>query len=192
MKPIPGLIGGSALLVLAALAACGRGAPQRDTSGARSVDVLADRGRSQRLAVLPRDTSVRPRPAPAAAVWLTQVAPTRATAEPELPDARPTPLDSTVPSPPGLVVDPDLKPPLLRVPGRLAAPPGTRRAVVELDVRVAEDGSTSDALWAGGARDSALVEAAIACALEMRFYPALREGRPVAVWCRQRFDFGRP
>ena len=25
----------------------------------------------------------------------------------------------------------------------------------------------------------------------MRFYPALRDGRPVAVWCRQRFKFGR-
>jgi len=24
----------------------------------------------------------------------------------------------------------------------------------------------------------------------MRFYPALRGGRPVAVWCRQRFEFG--
>jgi hypothetical protein len=24
----------------------------------------------------------------------------------------------------------------------------------------------------------------------MRFYPARRAGRPVAVWCRERFDFG--
>jgi hypothetical protein len=26
----------------------------------------------------------------------------------------------------------------------------------------------------------------------MRFFPALQSGRAVAVWCRQRFDFGRP
>jgi hypothetical protein len=35
------------------------------------------------------------------------------------------------------------------------------------------------------------VDAARECALAMRFYPALRAGRPTAVWCRQRFDFDR-
>jgi TonB family protein len=59
---------------------------------------------------------------------------------------------------------------------------------VDVDVRVAEDGSVSDARWAGGG-DSALAAAAIRCALDMRFFPALQAGRPVAVWCRQRFDF---
>lgn len=178
-------------IALATVCACGRGTTQHDSPGARSVDVLADTGRSLRLTVLPPDTSSRSPANPGAAVWLTQVAPSRAAGEPALPEAGPAPLDSTAPSPPGLVMDPDLKPPLLRTPGRLTVPTGSRPAVVELDVRVAEDGLTSDALWAGGSRDSALVAAAIACALEMQFFPALREGRPVAVWCRQRFDFGR-
>jgi hypothetical protein len=48
----------------------------------------------------------------------------------------------------------------------------------------------SDALWAEGSQDSTVVEAALACARGMRFYPALRSGRPIAVWCRQRFEFG--
>src|SRR6266545_850269 len=47
----------------------------------------------------------------------------------------------------------------------------------------------ADAGWAGGSEDPARVAAATACARAMRFYPALRAGRPVAVWCRQRFDF---
>jgi TonB family protein len=60
---------------------------------------------------------------------------------------------------------------------------------VELDVRIGEDGSVTDALWAGGSADSALTDAATTCALSMRFFPALRAGQPTAVWCRQRFDF---
>ncbi|MGH7730963.1 MAG: energy transducer TonB, partial [Candidatus Eiseniibacteriota bacterium] len=61
---------------------------------------------------------------------------------------------------------------------------------LELDVRVDEQGDVSEVLWAGGTRDPALVRAGIACARAMRFFPAQRAGRPVAVWCRQRFDFG--
>jgi outer membrane biosynthesis protein TonB len=86
-------------------------------------------------------------------------------------------------------VSEDLKPPLLQKSGTLIPPPG-KRGSVELDVRVTEEGDVSDALWAGGSSDSLLVAAAISCALEMRFYPALQAGRPIAVWCRQRFDFG--
>ena len=69
-------------------------------------------------------------------------------------------------------------------------PDHARRAEVELDVRVDESGEVTDALWAEGSADPALVAAATACALGMRFYPALQSGRPIAVWCRQRFDFG--
>ena len=68
---------------------------------------------------------------------------------------------------------------------------GTPRGWVGLDVRVDEEGAVSHAEWAGGSRDTALVTSAIECALAMRFFPALRAGRPVAVWCRQRFEFGR-
>ena len=176
--------------LLAAACACGREARREGSPERLNVDVFADTGRSLRLVVSPPDTRAGARAGSGTAVWLTQVTPARAAAsEPALPEAGPAPLDSTPPSPPSLAVDPDLKPPILRSPGRLVVPAGARRAVVELDVRVAEDGSTSDALWAGGSRDSLLVAAAIECALEMRFYPALREGRAVAVWCRQRFDF---
>ena len=178
------------IALLATVCACGREGPREHSPQRLNVDVFADSGRSQRLVVSPPDTFARP--AGSATVRLTQVTPLRAAASaPALPEAGPAPPDSTPPVPSGLAVDRDLKPPLLRAPGRLVVPPHRGPAVVELDVRVAEDGSTSDALWAGGSNDSALVAAATDCALEMRFYPALREGRPVAVWCRQRFEFPR-
>jgi TonB family protein len=69
-------------------------------------------------------------------------------------------------------------------------PAAARAGMVELDVRVDETGVVTDAHWAGGSADSSLVAAAIACAEAMAFYPAQLAGRPVAVWCRQRFDFG--
>jgi TonB family protein len=104
----------------------------------------------------------------------------------------PSPAEVDVPpaSPPALEVDPRLEPPIPKHLGVLRVPRGARRASVDLDVRVAEDGTVSDALWAGGSGDSALVAAAVDCARAMTFYPALQAGRPVAVWCRQRFDFG--
>ena len=186
-----------ACLALAFLlaAGCSRGpAPAASRSAepavavALAVHVYADTGRGGRLEVRP----------PAARGWLASVAPTRAfptaTPPPEaLPDSLPPP-DET---PPGLEVDPGLKPPVLRAPGTLALPPGWQgpRTSVELDVRVDESGRVSDALPALAGGDSAvidvgLVEAARRCALGMRFYPALQGGRPVPVWCRQRFDFG--
>jgi len=57
-------------------------------------------------------------------------------------------------------------------------------------VRVDETGEVTDALWTDGSTDSMLVQVATECALSMKFYPALQVGRPVPVWCRQRFDFG--
>jgi len=125
-------------------------------------------------------------------VWVRRVTPSRPAAiQAPLPPAPPDTLAPEPLPPPALVVDPDLKPPLLRTRARLVAPSGARaRAAVELDVRVDEAGDVTDALWAAGSSDPGLVAAARACALGMRFYPALRGGRPIAVWCRQRFDFG--
>ena len=45
--------------------------------------------------------------------------------------------------------------------------------------------------WVAGEPDTALIRAALDCVRVMRFYPALRGGVPVVVWCRQRFDVRR-
>ena len=166
---------------------CGRAPAVEDGPHAIPVDVYADTGRT---------ITLRAEPAPAAApearasVWLARVSPARA-ALPELPAPEPTP-DTLVfmPSaPPALSVDDGLKPPLPRSSTALAVPADARGSV-ELDVRVDELGSVSEVQWVGGTRHPALVRAAIECARGMRFFPAQRAGRPVAVWCRQRFDFG--
>jgi len=138
---------------------------------------------------------VRP-PRPARA-WLARVTPARpgATHAP-LPEAAPDTLPPEVAAPPVLQVEPGLMPPVLREAAALTLPvgltgaPGRRLESVVLDVRVSETGEVTDVLAAGGSADSALVEAASACVKRMRFYPARRDGEPVAVWCRQRFDFG--
>jgi len=174
-------------LALLAAGACARGPAPGDVRAPRrtvalAVNVYADTGRGATLAVRP----------PAARVWLASVTPARALPpSPPLPAAEPDSLPPPADPPPALAVDPGLKPPVLRAPGTLALPPGWSgpRASVELDVRVDDAGRVSDALADPGAADSALVAAARACALGMRFYPALQAGRPVAVWCRQRFDF---
>jgi len=148
-----------------------------------AIDVSRDTGLSQVLRVAAPE-SVR--------VWVRSVSPTPpASIDAPLPGAAPDTLSGEPPPPPALAVDSGLKPPILRARGRLVVPSRSRArpASVELDVRVSERGDVTDALWAGGERDSALVAAARACALGMRFYPALKGGAPVAVWCRQRFDF---
>lgn len=177
------------LLLAAAVTACGCGGsePRAGPPTPIPVDVLADTGRTHRLRIEVPDTAAE---GGKTAVWLARVTPTRpARIEAELPEPAPSGPDAPFASPPGLVVDPGLKPPLLRARGTLRVPAQASGAV-DLDVRVSEEGSVSEASWAGGSSDSALVAAAIACALEMRFYPALRAGTPVAVWCRQRFEFG--
>lgn len=168
------------------LAGCGRDHDAAQPPRRLAVSVFADTGRTERLHVAPLLARERE-----ASVWLTRVTPTRPPAiEAPLPEAAPAPVENNEPLPsPALQVDPDLKPPILRAPGKLTIPPHARRGYVELDVRIGEDGSVTDALWAGGSADSALTEAATTCALAMRFYPALRAGQPTAVWCRQRFDF---
>lgn len=170
------------MLALALFAiGCGRSEPRAGRPSSLAVNVLADSGRGERLHVTV--------PPPSAAVWLTRVSPARPRElEPALPVPTPAPVETAPEPPPPLIVDEGLKPPIVRHAGTLRVPPGTRRGSVDLDVRVTEEGDVSDALWAGGSADGALVAAAISCALDMRFYPALQAGRPVAVWCRQRFD----
>jgi hypothetical protein len=164
-----------------AVVGCGDDRPAADRPYALPVDVYADTGRGEPLRIAaPAGPPVR------ASVWLARVSPARAVAL-EVPP--PEPADETLalalPAPPALTLDEDLKPPLPRTRTPLAVP-ARARGLVELDVRVDEQ----DAVWAGGSQDLALVRAATDCALGMRFFPALRAGRPVAVWCRQRFDFG--
>ncbi len=161
----------------------GRPAPSARPSPL-AVNVLADSGRAIRL-----DVSLPPR----ARVWVARVSPARAPLMPPPPDAASETerLVEPADAPPALVVDDGLKPPLLREAAPLSVPPGAAPARVELDVNVDEDGRVVDVAWAGGTRDTALVRAASRCAYAMRFFPAERAGRPIAVWCRQRFDFGR-
>jgi TonB family protein len=171
-------------MALLTLAACDRAPSVERAPSALPVDVYADTGRSMTLHAPPPP---EPPPVSKATVWLARVSPARA-ALPEAAEAVPETL-AVLPPPPGLAVDEGLKPPLPRTRGALAVPPGAR-GTVELDVRVDEEGGVPEVLWAGGARDPAMVRAAIACARGMRFFPAQRAGRPVSVWCRQRFDFG--
>jgi len=127
---------------------------------------------------------------PPPAVWIARVTPSR---PPSLDAPLPEPMPDVPQAapPPALEVDPGLKPPIPRGRAPIGAPPGHGPAHVELDVQVLEDGRVGEVAWAGGSRDPDLVEAATSCARAMTFYPALRGEQPVAVWCRQRFDFGR-
>ena len=141
-----------------------------------------------------RQTRTDRRPPPVARVWLRGVTIARPAAiEAPLPAAEPEALPPDTTAPDALPIDPALKPPILRSAARLVLPPSrggeTRAEAVELDVRVSEAGDVADALWAGGSGDTALVAAALACARSMVFHPALLGGRPVSVWCRQRFEF---
>jgi TonB family protein len=159
--------------------------------------VLADTGRAMgRLRVEPP-----PPPgavsstgaAPEVRAWVAEVSPVRPEA-PQVPlPPEPAMPEPELPAPPVLVMDDDLKPPIARRPALLVLPEPARRVrgprVVELDVRIDESGAVSDAEWAGGSTDSALVASAVQGALGMSFFPAEQRGRPVAVWVRQRFDF---
>jgi len=145
------------------------------------VNVFADSGRTEPLRVEP----------PAARVWLSRVSPAVAVPAPPLPSPRADTLDELPPPP--LEIDRDLKPPILRRAAELVIPRRLPRGprFVELEVRVDEHGAVAEVQWAGGNADSALVRAAIECAEQMAFLPALRGEVPVAVWSRQRFDFAR-
>ena len=195
-------------LALVALAGCERTPARSARQMSVPVNVFADTARDANPALAltptlpmpgllggsssPGDLDGRAAPATDAAIWMARVSPRRAEAiEPAIAATALESLALPLEAPPALSVDDDLKPPILRDPARLTLPRGARPGSVELDVRVDEQGAVSDAQWAGGAADSALVSVAIECALDMRFFPALQGGRPVAVWCRQRFDFTR-
>jgi hypothetical protein len=180
-----------AMALLATPAGCGGGGTESRTPPvALPLLVLADSGRSTTLRVNPAATAV-PRDVQPVRAWLVEVSASR----PAAPAVGMPPPDSVriaLDPPAGLALDDGLRPPIPRGRTAVVLPDGrgARRAVVELDVRVDERGDVSDAMWAGGSEDSALVAAAEASALAMRFHPALQSGRPVAVWCRQRFEFG--
>jgi TonB family protein len=181
------------MLVFAALAGCGGRTPRAERPVRLPVDVFADTSRSVRLSTTPHleshASSSRSAP-PTATVWLARVSPAAPVAS-EVPPPAPESVAVAWPAPPVLAVDEDLKPPIPRESARLRVPAGARPGWVELDVRVDETGAVTDAEWAGGSPDTALVRAATDCAFAMRFFPAVLGGREVAVWCRQRFDFGR-
>lgn len=146
--------------------------------------MLADTANRHRLVVAP--------PAWSARVWLTRVARApSAAAEAPLPDAAP---DSALPEADAAPLEAGeaLTPPVLIGRGTLV-PPAQAAALrgpttVELEVRVGESGRVLEAAWTSGNSDTAWVAAAIRCAVGMRFVPARLHGRPVAVWCRERFD----
>jgi hypothetical protein len=175
-------------IVLLALAGCGRDRDRHRTESPLPIPihVLDDTSRTERLEVNP----------PPARAWFARVSPSSPRSlAPRLPDAPP---DTSIPvSPPRLEIDPGLKPPILRTPAQLELPESIRRSVgdrpatVELDLRIDEEGYVSKVRW-DGVGDSALAEAARRCAEGMRFFPALKGDRPVAVWCRQRFEVGGP
>lgn len=129
---------------------------------------------------------------PPARVAFVRVAPRREGLHvpPPSPEATAPEPHADVPAIATLTADDELRAPILRDTVRVDRT-RARRGWVELDVRVDEDGAVSDAMFADGAADSAAVEAAIEAALAMKYWPAVRSGRAVAVWCRQRFEFGR-
>jgi periplasmic protein TonB len=132
-------------------------------------------------------------PPPAVSVWLERVGPVRPAAlDLPPPDAPP---DTVIPeSPPSPAIETGLTPPVLIAAVPLVTPRDPRgahaRGSIEIDLEVDDNGRVTQTVWAGGSADTALVRAAIECARSMRFRPARRGGQPIAVWCRQRFDFG--
>jgi TonB family protein len=172
----------AALAAVPAAAGCGRSAPPPGTSTALDVQVFRDTSATVTLHVVP------PR------VWLRGVAIARPRSiEAPLPAAEPGAAPPDTSPPPALPVDPRLKSPILKSAAPLVVPPSRGRGAdaqaVELDVQVSDLGDVTDVRWAGASADTALVAAASACARSMRFHPALLGGKPVSVWCRQRFEF---
>lgn len=176
----------AALVMAGAVLASGCGRERRAAPQSLPLAVApgADTGVMTRLEI---------RPPLKARAWLARVSPERPVPPAvTLPAAEPDTVSAELVAPPALEIEPGLLPPVLREAAPLRLPPGGRPQrfeSVELDVRVDEHGVVTDVIADQGA-DPRLVEAASACAKAMRFYPARRGGEPVAVWCRQRFDFG--
>jgi len=161
--------------------------PARDAGTDLPVTVLADSAESGAL------PPARLGPSADARLTLVRVAPTRAQVQAALPEPEPSAPaageGSAGGATEGLATDDELRPPLPRSAARLRLTASTR-AFVELDVRVDEQGEVTDAVPSGGDADSVTVRAAIEAALGQLWYPATRAGRPVAVWCRQRYEVG--
>ena len=173
----------AAWLAAASAAGCGRARSPEPQSTALDVQVFRDTSGAVTLHV---------EPPPAARVWLRGVAIARPAAiDAPLPAAEPGAAPPDTSPPPALPVDPHLKSPILKSAAALAVPPARGRGAeaVELDVQVSDAGEVTDVRWAGGSGDTARVAAASACARSMTFHPALLGGKPVSVWCRQRFEF---
>lgn len=174
--------------LMLALLACGCGArPERpavrEVGDTLAVTVLADTAEAASLPPAGIGVAEPPR------YTLVRIAAARADVRAPLPAPEPDVPAMREPAADAPAYDDDLRPPIARGPAtvRLRA---SRRGWLELDVRVDENGEVSDAIAVGGDADSATVRAAIDAALGQRWYPATRRGRPVAVWCRQRFEAG--
>jgi hypothetical protein len=151
--------------------------------------VLAD---TAELRTLPAG-AMPPAPVATARAALTQVAPSRAALEAPLPEAlpaEPPPAPAAERGRDALLLDDELRPPIARGPTPFVVR-GTRRGWVELDVRVGEDGMVTDAECIAHDADSVTVAAAVEAALATRYWPAVRRGVAVAVWCRQRYEVRR-
>lgn len=105
------------------------------------------------------------------------------------PDASPAPVAAGGSAAPAPAADPSFQPPVLRQKCTLVTPPGRHGGVIELDLRVNQDGRVDEFRLVGGDRDSLLLGATVECLKAMRFYPARRGGQPVSAWSRQRFTF---
>ena len=157
----------------------------REVGDTLQVSVLSD---SAQAASLP---PARVGAGPAGArLTLVRIAPSRADVRAPLPVPEPAAPEAIEPrAPESEHGDDELRPPIPRGPA-IVRLNGARAGWLELDVRVDENGEVTDAIPVGGDADSATVRAATEAALAMRWFPAVRRNRPVAVWCRQRFETG--
>jgi hypothetical protein len=187
MRWVPRVLAALSALFVLPLDGCDRPAPRpaaRDLGRDLAVTVLADTAETGGL-----PPARLAGPAPSARLTLVRIAPARPGLQNALPEPEPSAPPAGERAGDGLAADDELRPPIPRGPAtvRLHAP---RSGWLELDVRVDEAGEVSDALPAGGDADSSTVRAAVDAALALRWFPATRRGRPVAVWCRQRFEVG--
>lgn len=122
-----------------------------------------------------------------ASLTLTHVAASRAALEAALPE--PAPAEPPTPAPPAsdaLPTDDALHAPVPIAPAQLHLA-NVGAGVVDVDLHVDETGEVGEVRVAFSSGAAALVPAAIDAASAMRFHPATRRGKSVAVWCRQRF-----
>lgn len=172
----------SLVLVAALVSGCGGHAARADRASEMrrdSIDVRADSA-TFRMPVASGEVSAGTEPT------AVRIAPARGLPPPPLPRAEPAAIDEgpRVVSE-GLPHDDALRPPILREPARLEVA-GTRAGEVEMELRVDENGEVSDAQCVAVPEDRELARDAIRAVMASRWYPATREGRAVAVWCRQR------